>query len=174
VLIFFFNWPLSWCDDILEDPSNFRNQHPRMLQNCSPFKPMPDRHLKKTIRKVKRRRVGGAHPAAMVRPLNFFPFSLFNLAFSDLPLPDSRLPNGSSTHGPTGRPNSWSTTHWSGFTGSTIPGVGKPPLGRDPKSRAKSRDYLKQCVGSTLQSMYILSHEFPCHGIKDVYKKFPT
>ncbi len=66
--------------------------------------------------------------------------------FIDIPLPDSRLANGSS-NGPLGRPNSWSTTNWSSLTGGgAIPGLGKPPLGRDPKSRARSRDYLKQCV----------------------------
>ncbi|KDR81374.1 hypothetical protein GALMADRAFT_239242 [Galerina marginata CBS 339.88] len=65
----------------------------------------------------------------------------------DSPLPDSRLPNGGSTNGPTGRPNSWGTTNWTNVGGSgAVAGLGKPPLGRDPKSRARSRDYLKQCL----------------------------
>ncbi|KAF8874646.1 WD40-repeat-containing domain protein [Gymnopilus junonius] len=65
----------------------------------------------------------------------------------DSPLPDSRLPNGGSSHGPTGRPNSWGTTNWTNIaTTGTVAGLGKPPLGRDPKSRARSRDYLKQCL----------------------------
>ncbi|PPQ74192.1 hypothetical protein CVT26_004489 [Gymnopilus dilepis] len=65
----------------------------------------------------------------------------------DSPLPDSRLPNGGSSHGPSGRPNSWGTTNWTNIaTSGTVAGLGKPPLGRDPKSRARSRDYLKQCL----------------------------
>lgn len=32
------------------------------------------------------------------------------------------------------------------LSGSSITGLGKTPLGRDPKSRARSRDYLKQYV----------------------------
>jgi len=62
----------------------------------------------------------------------------------DSPLPDTRLPNG----GPAaGRPNSWGPPNWSnGPTGGSIAGLGKPPPGRDPKSRARSRDYLKQCL----------------------------
>ncbi|TFK42790.1 WD40 repeat-like protein [Crucibulum laeve] len=62
----------------------------------------------------------------------------------DSPLPDSRLPNG----GPAaGRPSSWGTGNWAnGPTGGSVAGIGKPPPGRDPKSRARSRDYLKQCL----------------------------
>jgi len=33
--------------------------------------------------------------------------------------------------------------------GGTAAGLTKPPLGRDPKSRARSRDYLKQFVQVT-------------------------
>ncbi|KAF9557683.1 striatin-3 [Agrocybe pediades] len=65
----------------------------------------------------------------------------------DSPLPDGRLPNGMSSNGPSGRPTSWGIGNWSTLAGSgTIAGIGKPPLGRDPKSRARSRDYLKQCL----------------------------
>jgi len=32
------------------------------------------------------------------------------------------------------------------LSGSSITNLGKAPLGRDPKSRARSRDYLKQYV----------------------------
>ena len=65
----------------------------------------------------------------------------------DSPLPDGRLPNGGSMNGPSGRQNYWGSTNWSNLpAGGTIAGLGKPPLGRDPKSRARSRDYLKQYV----------------------------
>ena len=50
-------------------------------------------------------------------------------------------------NGPSGRPNYWGSTNWSNLpAGGTIAGLGKPPIGRDPKSRARSRDYLKQYV----------------------------
>ncbi|KAF5358046.1 hypothetical protein D9756_001729 [Leucocoprinus leucothites] len=49
----------------------------------------------------------------------------------DSPLPESRLSNGGLILG---------------AGGSTVSGLGKAPLGRDPKSRARSRDYLKQCL----------------------------
>ncbi|KAF9452863.1 WD40 repeat-like protein [Macrolepiota fuliginosa MF-IS2] len=49
----------------------------------------------------------------------------------DSPLPESRLSNGGFVLG---------------AGASTIAGLGKAPLGRDPKSRARSRDYLKQCL----------------------------
>ncbi|KAF8964117.1 WD40-repeat-containing domain protein [Flammula alnicola] len=66
----------------------------------------------------------------------------------DSPLPDSRLPNGgSSTNGPPGRPSSWGATNWANAAATgTVAAFGKPPLGRDPKSRARSREYLKQCL----------------------------
>ncbi|KAL0578241.1 1,2-dihydroxy-3-keto-5-methylthiopentene dioxygenase [Marasmius crinis-equi] len=62
------------------------------------------------------------------------------------PLPD-RLPNGVPSTGPTGRPGSWGGLTWAnGPPSSAMAGLGKPPPGRDPKSRARSRDYLKQCL----------------------------
>ncbi|KAJ7871503.1 WD40-repeat-containing domain protein [Mycena olivaceomarginata] len=63
-----------------------------------------------------------------------------------LPLPDARV-NGVASIGPSGRPNSWAGTNWhNGPAAAAAAGLGKPPPGRDPKSRARSRDYLKQCL----------------------------
>ncbi|KAJ3737404.1 WD40-repeat-containing domain protein [Lentinula guzmanii] len=65
----------------------------------------------------------------------------------DSPLPDSRLPNGAPSIGTSGRPGSWVGLNWpNGPSANTLAGIGKPPPGRDPKSRARSRDYLKQCL----------------------------
>ncbi|KAF9475668.1 WD40 repeat-like protein [Pholiota conissans] len=64
----------------------------------------------------------------------------------DSPLPENRLPNGAgSTAGPP-RAGSWGATNWPNAMASGPAALGKPPLGRDPKSRARSRDYLKQCL----------------------------
>ncbi|KAJ7285996.1 WD40-repeat-containing domain protein [Mycena rebaudengoi] len=64
----------------------------------------------------------------------------------DSPLPDGRV-NGTASVGPSGRPNSWGGSNWvNGPSGGAVAGLGKPPPGRDPKSRARSRDYLKQCL----------------------------
>ncbi|OAX43820.1 WD40 repeat-like protein [Rhizopogon vinicolor AM-OR11-026] len=61
----------------------------------------------------------------------------------DSPLPSERAPNGTSGT----RPPSWTGTNTNWSAGPTSAGsVGKPPPGRDPKSRARSRDYLKQCL----------------------------
>ncbi|KAG6832732.1 hypothetical protein H0H92_012304 [Tricholoma furcatifolium] len=65
----------------------------------------------------------------------------------DSHLPDSRLPNGAPSVASLGRPGSWGPANWSnGPPAGTGPAFGKPPPGRDPKSRARSRDYLKQCL----------------------------
>ncbi|KAH6918770.1 striatin-3 [Coprinopsis sp. MPI-PUGE-AT-0042] len=67
----------------------------------------------------------------------------------DSPLPEARLPNGTHSNGPATRPNSWGPGNWAGApaAGTAAAGAyGKPPPGRDPKSRARSRDYLKQCL----------------------------
>ncbi|CAL1703983.1 unnamed protein product [Somion occarium] len=62
----------------------------------------------------------------------------------DSPLPPvGPVANGSS--GAASKQQTWSTT-WSGATGLMPGTLGKPALGRDPKSRARSRDYLKQCL----------------------------
>ncbi|KAJ7236722.1 WD40-repeat-containing domain protein [Mycena haematopus] len=64
----------------------------------------------------------------------------------DSPLPDGRV-NGVASVGPSGRPNSWAGANWpNGPSAAAAAGLGKPPPGRDPKSRARSRDYLKQCL----------------------------
>lgn len=81
-----------------------------------------------------------------ISPVSMSLFSLKRAHFPDSPLPDTRLPNGvPPSIGPSGRPMSWAGSVWPA-TGSTVAGLGKPPPGRDPKSRARSRDYLKQCV----------------------------
>ncbi|KAH8814514.1 WD40 repeat-like protein [Flagelloscypha sp. PMI_526] len=58
----------------------------------------------------------------------------------DAPLPESRVPERPPT-----RQNSLAGINWGGQS-APLPNLGKPPLGRDPKSRARSRDYLKQCL----------------------------
>lgn len=73
----------------------------------------------------------------------------------DSPLPEARVPNGNAAGA--GRPSSWGgvlNPTWGPSTASLsiqpttsmAAGLGKPPPGRDPKSRARSRDYLKQCL----------------------------
>jgi striatin 1/3/4 len=61
----------------------------------------------------------------------------------DSPLPSERVPNGTSA--PPARQPSWPGTSANWSVGlPSVGSVGKPPPGRDPKSRARSRDYLKQ------------------------------
>ncbi|KIY43704.1 WD40 repeat-like protein [Fistulina hepatica ATCC 64428] len=69
----------------------------------------------------------------------------------DSPLPNSRATNGGSSDST--RPQSWGgvlNPAWASINGNaanaSLAGVGKPPLGRDPRSRARSREYLKQCL----------------------------
>ena len=60
-----------------------------------------------------------------------------------------RLPGASG--GPPSRTQTWiSATGWGGanLNAATVGTMGKPPPGRDPKSRARSRDFLKQYVSS--------------------------
>ncbi|TDL27222.1 WD40 repeat-like protein [Rickenella mellea] len=75
----------------------------------------------------------------------------------DVPLPPenrisitslSALPNGTSVGGQSSRPHTWAGSNWQGAPNGVAPmgALGKPPPGRDPKSRARSRDYLKQCL----------------------------
>jgi hypothetical protein len=68
-------------------------------------------------------------------------------AVKDSPLPPERGPNGTSAAGST-RASAWAGPSSSGWTNTNGPAstaaIGKPSLGRDPKSRARSRDYLKQ------------------------------
>lgn len=68
----------------------------------------------------------------------------------DIPLPTENrlsigsLPNGSTTG--LAKQQTWSSG-WSASTGPAGAGAfGKAPPGRDPKSRARSKDYLKQCL----------------------------
>ncbi|KAF9228778.1 WD40 repeat-like protein [Gyrodon lividus] len=66
----------------------------------------------------------------------------------DSPLPAERMPNGVVTV-PARLPSWTGTTSNPPPTVASAPSVGalgKPPPGRDPKSRARSRDYLKQCL----------------------------
>ncbi|KAF8321420.1 WD40-repeat-containing domain protein [Cantharellus anzutake] len=56
-------------------------------------------------------------------------------------------PNGAPAHVPASQSNPGPT--WAGGTSTNAQanmGLGRPPTSRDPKSRAKSRDYLKQCL----------------------------
>ncbi|KIJ60605.1 hypothetical protein HYDPIDRAFT_170086 [Hydnomerulius pinastri MD-312] len=69
----------------------------------------------------------------------------------DSPLPPERAPNGISAVPP--RPPSWTGTTSSApalnattTASSAGAALSKPPPGRDPKSRARSREYLKQCL----------------------------
>ncbi|KZT74248.1 WD40 repeat-like protein [Daedalea quercina L-15889] len=63
------------------------------------------------------------------------------------PLPPDRMSTGSVNGAPTNASSRGQT--WMGLpNGAAGPmgTMGKPPPGRDPKSRARSRDYLKQCL----------------------------
>jgi striatin 1/3/4 len=85
------------------------------------------------------------------------------ILLTDSPLPpEGRMPNGIATGpGSTGRPSSRGGTNWpSGPTGGTQSALAKPPPGRDPKSRARSRDYLKQFV-YTLHCLESSSNALP-------------
>lgn len=71
---------------------------------------------------------------------------------TDVPLPPENqsslptLPNGTAS-GNASRPHTWGTANWQ--LNGALPAVAnaaKPPLGRDPKSRARSREYIKQFV----------------------------
>ena len=71
------------------------------------------------------------------------------LYYEDSPLPPEgqiAIPNGS---GPTKKTQTWSTgSNWpaNGPAPGHVGTLSKPPPGRDQKSRARSRDYLKQYV----------------------------
>jgi len=67
-----------------------------------------------------------------------------------MPLPDARGPSGSTAPALTGRARSNSGSWGNGLV-SAPPALGsnKPPPARDPKSRARSRDYLKQYVSDS-------------------------
>lgn len=88
---------------------------------------------------TERRRV--AHSPTSVSKANF--------CHSDSALPQERIPggqpNGNPPSNPSSRPNTWAGVHLTNGPQSTN-FLGKPPPGRDPKSRARSREYLKQWV----------------------------
>jgi hypothetical protein len=153
---------------ILKDPSNSPNQPhtPLLPQSFSPSKEIQLLYLKKTTHIVKRRIVVAAHQGVKVcffcnhlkNLSRLFPVMVISPLLLDSPLPDGRLPNGGSINGPSGKPNYWGSTNWSNLPASgTIAGLGKPPLGKDPKSRARSRDYLKQYVVLASYILYILA-----------------
>ncbi|KAI0781213.1 WD40 repeat-like protein [Trametes elegans] len=72
----------------------------------------------------------------------------------DSPLPPDRMStgsglNGAASGGPPSRTQTWvGQTGWSGVNpnAATVGTTGRPLQGRDPKSRARSRDFLKQCL----------------------------
>ena len=89
-------------------------------------------------------------PAAKVRALFrcVFSLNLLSVFAQDSPLPPERATNATSAAPP--RLPSWSgippatTLQTTGTASSTL--AARAPPGRDPKSRARSRDYLKQCL----------------------------
>ena len=77
----------------------------------------------------------------------------------DSALPQERIsggqPNGNPSSNPSSRPHTWAGVQLTnGPQGVNL--LGKPPPGRDPKSRARSREYLKQSVRpfSRLRSLF--------------------
>jgi striatin 1/3/4 len=99
-------------------------------------------------------------------------FGFFFTSFTDLgqdsPLPPERGSNGATASGST-RASAWAGPSSLGWTNTNGPAssaaIGKPSLGRDPKSRARSRDYLKQ---------YVLSSKARCPFLiypPDAFKK---
>jgi striatin 1/3/4 len=81
---------------------------------------------------------------------DFYSSPSFANVAKDSPLPPERGHNGTSATG-SARASALagpsSTSGWANTNGpSSTAAIGKPSLGRDPKSRARSRDYLKQCA----------------------------
>jgi striatin 1/3/4 len=76
----------------------------------------------------------------------------------DAPLPaEARLSIGSLPNGGPGLSKASQPApkeSWSAGANAANLSLGKPPLGRDPRSRARSRDYLKQCL---LEVSYLTS-----------------
>lgn len=58
----------------------------------------------------------------------------------DSPLPSEKVPNGAVPRVPSGAPPVPASVP------SAVAALSKAPTGRDPKSRARSREYLKQCL----------------------------
>ena len=91
-------------------------------------------------------------------------------ATKDSPLPPERGPNGTSVAGSARASALAGPSSSSGWTNTNGPAstaaMGKPSLGRDPKSRARSREYLKQYVlGLNVLSGFFLR-------LLDVCKKY--
>lgn len=70
--------------------------------------------------------------------VNGVPGGIVTSASANVAVQSSTQPSGTNA-----RPQTWAGVP----NGAILPtAVGKPPPGRDPKSRARSRDYLKQCL----------------------------
>jgi hypothetical protein len=154
-----------------------QNNSPKLLHNQVPhpnsrqFKLMGPQLVPKMILGVTKRRAAVAPLEAKVGCFVCFTDSQLRV-FVDSPLPESRLSNGGLILGAGGEflssvaPRNRLTK----VSASTIAGLGKAPLGRDPKSRARSRDYLKQCVWPPAwRCTFSLSSSCP-----DAFKRFHT
>jgi striatin 1/3/4 len=91
---------------------------------------------------------GGSSPRSEGAPFAVTTSDSLNLpdTAADSPLPSVSIQNGAVSTAPNGRPLTWSGSQWPITNNATAAAaqIGKPAPGRDPKSRAKSRDYLKQ------------------------------
>ena len=117
--------------------------------------------------------VAGAHLGAKAR--DFFLKrgpdidSHVSHAFSDAPLPSENrmsitslgaMANGTPA---TNKAQTWGGNNWQSGANGNMPAsipLAKPALGRDPKSRARSRDYLKQYVKIFRLSLPMYSKAF--------------
>jgi striatin 1/3/4 len=70
------------------------------------------------------------------------------------PLSIGSLPNGGPPATKPAQQAPKDSVSWPAGTNATNLSLGKPPPGRDPRSRARSRDYLKQCL---LEVSYLTS-----------------
>ena len=112
-------------------------------------------------RKKRRRAVEGAPHEAKVCFASSALILIINSPRLDSALPQERIPggqpNGNPPSNPSSRPNTWAGVQLTnGPHGTNL--LGKPPPGRDPKSRARSREYLKQCVWipSCFRSLFLI------------------
>jgi len=93
-----------------------------------------------------------------------FIVSKYQSRSTDVPLPPENqsslpsLPNGTAS-GNASRPHTWGTSNWP-LNGAppTAANSTKPPLGRDPKSRARSRDYIKQFVLLSPEMLHVIKY----------------
>ena len=84
---------------------------------------------------------------------------IIDFYYLDSALPQERIPggqpNGNPPSNPSSRPHTWAGVQLTnGPQGMNL--ITKPPPGRDPKSRARSREYLKQCVQIPSFTTYFL------------------